>query len=129
MKTEHTFLLLPLSIICVEPTELVFKHSHDEVSISISDYLSANRSTPALPTIAETAEYVTINIPTEAINDAVQEHAAPNMASPEWEHMNCSQRVRQVCVNNKTAVVAGIATVSSAAVAGIVTLIVHFTTS
>jgi hypothetical protein len=114
-------LFLPFMLICGEPQDIQFHHTHDVVTISIHD----NRGQLAFPDIVAPAEQITINMPTDHEVDPTP--STPTMSSPEWTTLTRNQRVRQLCVNNKTAVIAGVATVTSATIAGIVALIVHFT--
>lgn len=117
---KNVLLFFGLTLYGVDPSDIQFHHTRDEITISIHD----NRSQLALPATILPTEQITINIPEENTEAAT---AAPTMASPEWATLTRKQRIRQLCVNNKTAVIAGVATVSSATIAGIVALIVHFT--
>lgn len=118
---KNVLLFFGLTLYGVDPSDIQFHHTRDEITISIHD----NRSQLALPATILPTEQITINIPEENIESTTS--TAPTIVSPEWATLTRKQRIRQLCVNNKTAIIAGVATVSSATIAGIVALIVHFT--
>ena len=107
---KYIVLFMPLISVCVEPTDIQIHHTHDSYTISMHDSRD-------LPAILYPTEEITITMPA----DRQSEIESPPLSRKE--------RMRKACSENKTALIACVTTVSSAAIAGIVTLIVHFTAS
>jgi len=108
-------------ISCLFVPNLLYAYpvQHIEVRKDDKSFVLDITETPTPPIgTTHTLEAITQPDPTARVID---------MASPDWDHLTRTERMKHFCVNNKTAIIAGVATLSSATIAGIVALIVHFT--